>query len=235
VHQTGPKKEVCHSTICYPNVRHLPSLSRCQCQLPCQKYEFFYIEPGVKVSGQYYWVNSIAGISWTGCAVHVTVHDLRDWLYRLSSLEQFKKLLKTHLFKISFYNWTVCDCKALLQRLVLPTALYKLSTLHYIACWLSLNTSQMTIFSFNNFVPYAHKHFNELWLSTACLVWDRGNPPSSFIHSLPHLLLYPLVFFTFRFSLSYLLYLFSCFFINTAFEWKDVICIFVFFCVVQKQ
>ena len=35
--------------------------------------------------------------------------------------------LKCHL-----RNRTVCDCKALLKRLVLPTALYKLSTLHYI-------------------------------------------------------------------------------------------------------
>jgi len=51
---------------------------------------------------------------------------------QLSSLEQFNKLLKTHLFKISFAQLTVCDCKALLKRLVLPAVLYKLSKLHYI-------------------------------------------------------------------------------------------------------
>jgi len=51
----------------------------------------------------------------TGCAVHATIGDraftvaapramnsLPDSLHRLSSLEQFKKLLKTHLFKIAF-------------------------------------------------------------------------------------------------------------------------------------
>jgi len=70
----------------------------------------------------------------TGCSVHVTIHDRRprtwnslpDSLHRLSSLEQFKKLLKTHLFKISFVQ------QDSLRRLVLFTALYKLSTLDYI-------------------------------------------------------------------------------------------------------
>jgi len=51
----------------------------------------------------------------TGCAVHATIGDraftdaaprawnsLPDSLHRLSSLQQFKKHLKTHLFKISF-------------------------------------------------------------------------------------------------------------------------------------
>jgi len=58
-------------------------------------------------------------------------NSLPDSLHLLSSLEKFKKLLKTHL-KSHLRNRTVCDCTALLKRLVLPTVLYKLSTLYYI-------------------------------------------------------------------------------------------------------
>jgi len=50
--------------------------------------------------------------------------DCHHW----NNSRNFWKLiyLKSHL-----RNRTVCDCKGLLKRLVLPTVLYKLSTLHY--------------------------------------------------------------------------------------------------------
>jgi len=58
-------------------------------------------------------------------------NSLLDSLYRLSSLEQFKKLSKTHL-KFHLRIKIMSNCKAFLKQLVLPTALYKFSKLHYI-------------------------------------------------------------------------------------------------------
>jgi len=59
-------------------------------------------------------------------------NSLPDSLHRLSSLEQFKKLiyLKFHL-RIR----TVSNCKAPSEQLVLPTALYKLSKLQLQLLW----------------------------------------------------------------------------------------------------
>ena len=59
----------------------------------------------------------------TVCLTHCT--DCHHW-------NNSRNLWKLIYLKSHLRNTTVCDCKALLKRLVLPTVLYKLSTLYYI-------------------------------------------------------------------------------------------------------
>ena len=51
VHQTGPRKGAQHPAVCYPHVLCQSSLS--QCQSLCERWELFFVKPGVKVNGEY--------------------------------------------------------------------------------------------------------------------------------------------------------------------------------------
>ena len=72
-------------------------------------------------------------------------NSLPDSLHRLSSLEQFKSNLR---------NRIVCDRKALVKQLVMPTALYKLSKLNYITLHYIIYTRNKSCKSLNRQAQY---------------------------------------------------------------------------------
>jgi len=74
-------------------------------------------------------------------------NSLRDSPHELSSLDNFKRHLKSHLFKDSLVQHEI-RCEALLTQLVLLTALYTLSTLltylfTYLLCLLTIPASNI--------------------------------------------------------------------------------------------